>query len=127
MAQMRAEITYDRAIKVARELEQPIHANTITYNAKNRESNPERFPESVEILSEEVDIIVDERTVDDNTEYSSDTNTDVDNEWRAVLNDWSEDLIAENTETLAFESRTADDLLTRLDHPADEPCRFIHN
>ena len=31
-------------------------------------------------------------------------------------------LIAENTETLAFESQTPDDLLTRLDYPADDPA-----
>jgi len=57
-------------------------------------------------------------TVNDSNEYGS--VTDIDNEWRAVLNDWSEDLIAENTETLAFESQTPDDLLTH--HPADDPA-----
>ncbi|CAG8617700.1 1416_t:CDS:2, partial [Paraglomus brasilianum] len=54
-----AEITYNHAIKVARELER-IHANTITCNAENHESNPERFPESVEIPSEGIDVIIDE-------------------------------------------------------------------
>ncbi|CAG8762788.1 9475_t:CDS:2, partial [Acaulospora morrowiae] len=111
-------------LQVARELEQRIYANTITYNAENHESNPECFSESIEIPSEEIDIIINESeemtTVNDSNEYGSVTNTDVNNEWRAVLNDWSEDLMAENTETLAFESQTPDDLLTR--HPADDPA-----
>ncbi|CAG8517696.1 9006_t:CDS:2 [Acaulospora morrowiae] len=97
---MHAEIIYNRAIKVARELEQCIYTNTFTYNTENHESNPEHFSESVEIPFEGIDIIIDE------------------SKEMSTMND--KDLMAENTETLVFKSQMPDDLLTR--YPADDPA-----
>ncbi|CAG8652254.1 6544_t:CDS:2 [Acaulospora morrowiae] len=62
------------------------------------------FSESVEIPSEEIDIIIDE------------------SEEITIMNNSNEyeDFMAENTKTLAFESQTPDDLL--MYHPADNPA-----
>ncbi|CAG8456079.1 11347_t:CDS:2 [Acaulospora morrowiae] len=116
IAQMRAKITYNRAVKIARELEERIRASTITYNTENHEFHSKHIPKSVET---EVEVIIneDEETIvnySEDNEDSLSTNTNVDDEWRSVLNNWSEDLIIENIET-------SNETFMNLNHPADDP------
>ncbi|CAG8620914.1 17508_t:CDS:2 [Acaulospora morrowiae] len=115
-AQMHAEITYNCAVKIVHELEEYIYASTITYNTENYEFHSKHIPKSVET---EVEVIIneDEETMVDyseNNEDSLSTNTNVDDEWRSVLNNWSEDLIIENIET-------SNKTFMNLNHPADDP------
>ncbi|CAG8447796.1 17846_t:CDS:2 [Acaulospora morrowiae] len=81
-AQMHAEITYNRAVKIARELEEHICASTITYNIENHEFHSKHIPKSVET---EVEVIIneDEETMVDYNEDNKDslsTNANVDDE-----------------------------------------------
>lgn len=120
MAQMRAEIIYNRTVTMSRELEQRIRANTVIHDSENVESNQEGPSESYEISPEVIEISDEneETTVSDSCEYDVNANPDADNAWSTVLNNWLEDLAAEYDEDFVSESL---DLSERLNHPADDP------
>ena len=55
MAQMRAEIIYNRTVTMSQELEQRIRANTVIHDSENVESNQEGPSESYEISPEVIE------------------------------------------------------------------------
>src|SRR6185503_5648191 len=113
MAQMRAEIIYNRTVKMSQELEQHIRANTIVHND---EGSAEVSPEYEAI---EIDDDNEETTVNDTCEYDVNANPDADNEWDTVLSNWLEDLATEYDEGLVSESLRSADLSEHITHPAD--------
>jgi len=114
MAQMRAEIIYNRTVTMSQELEQRIRANTVIHDSENVESNQEGPSESYEISPEVIEISDEneETTVSDSCEYDVNANPDADNAWSTVLNNWLEDLVSESLDINMSE---------RLNHPADDP------
>lgn len=130
MAQMRAEINYKRTIEAAKLLEQSVLTNTNTifgsddHRHQQINSDVGQSSNTVELDTgnENVEIIV-----EDDSESSA--NEDISDEWKAVLKEWSEDLVSEESvetessfsETEEMEDLFSNELLVGLNHPAVDP------
>ncbi|CAG8843659.1 4892_t:CDS:2, partial [Gigaspora margarita] len=147
MAQMRAEINYKCTIEAAKSLEQNILSNINTIfgsdDRKHKQINSDKLVEqgssnveqespSVEKESPIIELETienEEMIIDDDSDLSA--NEDINDEWKSVLKEWSEDLISEEesvneVEGLFFEIEETEDLssnelLVGLSHPADDP------